>query len=139
MSLDEGSSNLNVYVSEDDGLIHFTNWAGADSALPFSSGATKQYTFNSNITLFSGGGTNNNGTYFDSTFTVAGGTIRVSGSDNFDHPFYVWHNGTQVVGGGKSFNITRTTNWEDTIRIRHFYGTFSYSIVLLAPFTVYYK
>lgn len=36
MKADEGSSNLNVYVDDTDGLIHFTNWAGADSALPFS-------------------------------------------------------------------------------------------------------
>lgn len=37
-TFDDGASNLNVYVDEADGLIHFTNWAGADSALPFSKG-----------------------------------------------------------------------------------------------------
>lgn len=36
-NLDDGASNLNVYVGS-DGLIHFTDWTGADSALPFSSG-----------------------------------------------------------------------------------------------------
>lgn len=36
---DEGSSNLNVYVGEDE-MIHFTDWSGADSVLPFSKGGT---------------------------------------------------------------------------------------------------
>ena len=33
-SIDDGASNLNVYVGADE-KIHFTNWAGADSVLPF--------------------------------------------------------------------------------------------------------
>ena len=36
-NLDDGASNLNVYVGDDE-KIHFTDWTGADTALNFSSG-----------------------------------------------------------------------------------------------------
>ncbi len=41
---DDGASNLNVYVGDDE-KIHFTNWAGADSALPFSGKTTHTETY----------------------------------------------------------------------------------------------
>ena len=43
-NLDDGASNLNVYVGDDE-KIHFTNWAGADTVLPFSGKTTHTETY----------------------------------------------------------------------------------------------
>ena len=52
--IDSSLTNVNVYVGEDDGKLHFVDSAGADSVLPFNtSGNYGTFTFNSsgNITV----------------------------------------------------------------------------------------
>ena len=97
---------MNIYVAEEDGLIHFTDKAGADTALPFSgdvdtykyigyfkgnSGAKASYNFTTDyarvvavcVTTSSGSGiqlnfsTNANyQTLLSNTYGASGGTSR---------------------------------------------------------------
>lgn len=51
--LSSSLTNVNVYVGEDDGKLHFVDSAGADSVLPFSGGweEIKVVTLTSNLTI----------------------------------------------------------------------------------------
>ena len=80
--INSNGSNIKTYVSEEDGLLHFTDWTGADSVLPFNKG--------SNISKINmrlrgcGGPSSSNYISYDVTNLVItiseDGTVSLSGS-----------------------------------------------------------